>query len=138
MTRKFKIIISIVSVIFLLIVCFLFLYMFWLRYFFIDEFATINVTYTGTAVLIVNPVDTQKIDPATSIVGSWKNASDKTCDVRISAADFKQEFFLAPGETFGTIFSKRGAVSFTFCDQEGKFYLSPERNPLFIMPAESE
>jgi hypothetical protein len=125
MTKKLKLTIVIFSVLGVLVMLAGAVF---LPYFFVDEFASIDVTYDGRQVAIATlPGDLliNKPNPLTSVSIYWKNLSDQTCPVSFAQNKTAPQFLdLAAGQTADAHFFQRGnTVNYNFCGQAGNFSL---------------
>ena len=98
-----------------------FVFWFWGRYLFVDEFFTVTVTSDSNGVQIENEekLTPEYVHKATSVLGQWRNMGSVSCDVRVNSDSVRESFLLEPQESFGLLLPKGEAVKFTFCDEEG-------------------
>ncbi len=96
--------------------------------FFTEEFATIDIAYDGTDIILaLSPEDLLAKKPGifTDVSIYWKNLSSETCVVRYAKNQSDtQPIDLPAGATADAHFFKRGdTVTFNFCGESGTFLL---------------
>jgi len=123
--RKQRFHIAIIITLFLILITFGII--FWLPYFFVDEFCYIDISYKNNQLIIsTNPENLfdKKISRWTDVQATWKNDSQKSCEVEIKSQSIQESFDLEPGLQYGLFLPKDEEISISFCDIERDIYLN--------------